>query len=318
MGAWGPGLFQDDLAQDVRDEYKDRLHRGKSGEEITKELMESYKYALADVDDAPVFWFALADTQWNMGRLENFVKEHALEHIEAGQDIKRWESEDPKGTKKRKLVLDALKEKLLSPQPLEKKVSQYRLYHCQWKIGDTYAYKIENNAEFCGRYLLVQKVDEDTWWPGHTVPTVYVKITKDESLPKSTEEYDRLEFIQTGSVGTSDPFILKSYTGVCDKSELKCEVDEFGCLPVYRINLLNTSAKVIPKSLIYLGNFDNVNAPAKELVPFSKNNIQSVSWKTKYGDFETKMLQCYLGHNQRGYATYKQSKTTDGVGNYLQ
>ena len=29
MGSWGPQLYQDDFAQDLRDVYKDQLKRGK-------------------------------------------------------------------------------------------------------------------------------------------------------------------------------------------------------------------------------------------------------------------------------------------------
>lgn len=39
MGAWGPKLYQDDVAEDVRDYYKDQLHRGKTGKEITQDLI---------------------------------------------------------------------------------------------------------------------------------------------------------------------------------------------------------------------------------------------------------------------------------------
>ena len=33
MGAWGPRLYQNDIAEEVRDYYKDQLHRGKSGKD---------------------------------------------------------------------------------------------------------------------------------------------------------------------------------------------------------------------------------------------------------------------------------------------
>lgn len=29
MGAWGPGLYSDDVTEDVRGIYVDKLHRGK-------------------------------------------------------------------------------------------------------------------------------------------------------------------------------------------------------------------------------------------------------------------------------------------------
>ncbi|MCI7179050.1 MAG: hypothetical protein MSA26_00335, partial [Lachnospiraceae bacterium] len=97
MGSWGPGLYQDDIAEDVRDVYKDQLYRGKTGAKITEELLEEYSDCMSDPDDAPVFWFALADTQWNLGRLEDPVKEQALYHLRDGADLRRWEAEEPWG-----------------------------------------------------------------------------------------------------------------------------------------------------------------------------------------------------------------------------
>ena len=49
-----------------------------------------------------------------------------------------------------------------------------------------------------GRFFLIQKVSEGTWYPGHIIPIVYVKITKDEKLPSNLSEYNALEFVQTG------------------------------------------------------------------------------------------------------------------------
>ena len=38
MGAWGPGLYSDDVTEDVRGIYVDKLHRGKNGEQASKEM----------------------------------------------------------------------------------------------------------------------------------------------------------------------------------------------------------------------------------------------------------------------------------------
>lgn len=49
MGTWGPKLYQDDLAEDIRDYYKEQLHRGKKGIEITKELLIQYQMEINDL-----------------------------------------------------------------------------------------------------------------------------------------------------------------------------------------------------------------------------------------------------------------------------
>lgn len=143
MGAWGPGLYSDDVTEDVRGIYVDKLHRGKNGEQASKEMIAEFEWAWSDEDDAPVFWFAMADMQWNYGRLQEEVKKKALYYLNDMKNLQRWEYENLKMSEKRKQVLNELRKKLNTLQPPEKKVSQYRLYHCQWKVGDMYAYQLE-------------------------------------------------------------------------------------------------------------------------------------------------------------------------------
>ena len=60
MGAWGANLYQDDVALDVKDEYKDNLRRGKTNEEAMQEIIDKYQELLEDEEDRGVFWLALA------------------------------------------------------------------------------------------------------------------------------------------------------------------------------------------------------------------------------------------------------------------
>jgi len=312
MGTWGSKLYQDDLAEDIRDYYKEQLRRGKKGEEITQELLAQYQSSISDSEDAPIFWFALADTQWELGRLENEVKENALKHIFIGDNLKRWKIENPKMSKVREQIIEELRQKLLSPQPPEKKLAQYKIYRCEWKHGDVYAYRLESDLAkekgIYGRYFLIQKVDEGIWYPGHIVPIVYVKITKDEKLPSNIDEYEQLEYVQTCFSKYEERFwpidMSRPQEDIAEKSKINYQVDEYGFLPQYRIMLLNTSKKVIPKKLIYVGNFVQASCPKIEFVPHSKINIFSVFWEKFNETFETKMIKMYCGHNLRELSIY--------------
>jgi len=295
MGTWGPKIFQDDVAQDVRDEYTDRLRRGETSEEITRKLIASYAEEItdADDDDGPVFWFALADTQWEYGRLLLEVKEKALEAIESGTDLQRWQEENPKGAIVREAVLGELRKKLSSPQPPEKKVTQYKLYHCEWKLWDVFAYKLESNLargrNLAGRYFLLQKVDEHIWHPGHTTPIVRVKITNNENLPKNIEEFDKLEYVQTW---------VSRYD---ETSDIKHVVDEFGFLPEFRVQVITTSKRVIPSKLIFIGNLPQTLPPEKEHIPEHKVSTPSVFWK----EIEPWLLGKYFFYNLREAEIYQ-------------
>lgn len=258
MGVWGPNIYQDDLAEEVRDYYKDQLHRGKKGTDITQELLSQYRNALSDSEDASVFWFALADTQWDLGRLEETVKKQALKYIENGSGLGRW-APDSEEAQKRAQILEKLQGKLLSAQPVEKKVVQYRLYHCKWKIGDVYAYHLsseyakENGVQ--GKYLFFVKVDEETWHPGHTIPVVYFYWVVSSKL-LCLDELRTVDYIPQF-------FVPEAY-----KQNPQRKVK-------FSLSLLSTSAGVIPKKqLTFLGNIGKPDRVANE-----DPNPYAVRWK---------------------------------------
>lgn len=82
MGTWGSGLYQNDMSDDIKECFIDKCKRGHTIEEATEISIKEYAEELQDEDDAPNFWFALADIQWKYGKLLPKVKENALYHIE--------------------------------------------------------------------------------------------------------------------------------------------------------------------------------------------------------------------------------------------
>ncbi len=161
MGAWGPGLYQDDVTLDVKDEYLNWLRIGKTNEEATIEVINRNLDFIQDEYDGPLFWFALADTQWKYGRLLPEIKEQALKCIENGTDLQRW-SEDQKQYRKRKETLELLEKRLNSPQPPEKKVSKLSVSKAQWNVGDVLVYQIKNpeisNHRWYHKYVLFKVI----------------------------------------------------------------------------------------------------------------------------------------------------------------
>jgi len=140
MGAWGSGLYQNDTALDVKDEFEKLFNDGKSVQEITDGLTEEYESIMDCADEAPLFWLALADTQWTFGVLLPDVKENALRWI---NELKSQTADTLDGTKQKK-SLENLQAKLLSPLPSVKKPKKKRIYKCEWKIGDVFAYQLES------------------------------------------------------------------------------------------------------------------------------------------------------------------------------
>jgi len=241
------------------------------------------------------------------------VKEQALSFMDA------FQAKNPL-TAEQQRDLDHLRSKILSPQPPIKKPVKKRVYRCKWQEGDVFAFKIESDLArekgLFGRYFLIQKVSERTWYPGHIVPIVYVKITKDEKLPSNMEDYNQTEYVQTWFTRFEERFfpidMADPQKDIAEKSKIHYEADAFGFLPQYRVTLLSTSAKVIPAKLIYLGNFLNAAPPKGEFVPHIKENVSTVSWGKSGEAFETTMINRYCGHNLRELGIYSKPEGKHG------
>jgi hypothetical protein len=118
MGTSSTAIFDDDTAVGVRDDFLRLLRNGLSSDDATKSLTKTWAAAISDTDDGPVFWLALAATQWSYGCLGGDVQQNAVEVIDSGADLARWNGPF---LERRRAVLDALKAKVLSPQPKPKR-----------------------------------------------------------------------------------------------------------------------------------------------------------------------------------------------------
>lgn len=114
MGTTSAALFSDDVACDVRDEFIEMFSTCVDATAVTKALIRSWSDSIQDVEDGPIFWLALAATQWKYGCLGEEVRARALQVVDGDLDLKRWEGAS---VARRRTVLLSLREKLLSPQP---------------------------------------------------------------------------------------------------------------------------------------------------------------------------------------------------------
>ncbi len=200
MGAWGTALYSDDYAADVRADYRELLKNGKTDEEALQEVARKDAPPVGSEDEY-VFWYALADTLWNYGRLTPEVKEKALYFLETVKEDDRWDNE--KTWEKRKAVLQKLKEKLLSEQPPRKKVSIYVPYRCPWNVGDVFAYQfrkpISEEYGVKGKYIVFRKVAEVKAWPDNTIPVVAIYRWMGDEIP-ALEAIKEMPYVVMNSV----------------------------------------------------------------------------------------------------------------------
>lgn len=188
MGTWGSAIFSDDVACDVRVSYRELLEDGIESSKATHLLLEQFADLLDDQDDSPVFWLALAATQWKLGRLEDEVKKRAIEVIDVGLGLDRWEEAGPSALEARKKALSKLRDQLTSPQPMPKKVRKPWRYQTEMSIGDAISYRLDS-----GKFVILRVIGIETN-RYYSAPTLELCDWIGETLPPA-KSIQQLPFI---------------------------------------------------------------------------------------------------------------------------
>lgn len=163
MGVWGTGIFQDDNACDIRDQYRDHVGQGMTGPEATARTLVDFRSLLADPLEAGVVWLALAATQWKLGRLEPGTLAQVLRVIDSKNDLERW-NVNAKDRIKRQATLEKLRLQITSPQPQEKKVRRETKSKCDWQVGELIAWRLESGRQIILR-VIGHKTDRGGTYP---------------------------------------------------------------------------------------------------------------------------------------------------------
>jgi hypothetical protein len=180
MSIDGPGLYQDDTGHDVRAEAKELMAQGLSPPDVTSTLVARWADVLGDEHVYCAFYLALADTQWSLGRLDSEVRRTAIDLIESGRDLRRWEYSRPLYAR-RKVVLSRLATRLAAPPGVARKVRVPRVFRTSLAIGDVFMHTTENGERFLlhvigvsetgsDRYALLQILDWDWSQPPSREP----------------------------------------------------------------------------------------------------------------------------------------------------
>lgn len=151
MGTWGTALYSDDLAADLRGDFKDLVGEGRTAEEALDRLLADYEEPIRDPDERAVFWLAVADTAWRLGRPLARATAEANAVIRSGRDLQRWESQAER--KKRSTVLIQLEERLRTDPPPPRKVPRRFVPDNQWAVGEVLSFRL-----LSGRYALFRVI----------------------------------------------------------------------------------------------------------------------------------------------------------------
>lgn len=180
MGTWNFRLYGNDTTADVKETYIGFLKQQLNNTDAYLKTLEEYD-ELMGTDEESLFWYALADTQWNVGRLTEDVRDKAIAFIKAGSDDMlenpRWE-----------VTFQKLKDKLESPMPAEKRFAKpIEFVRNPWNIGDIYAYQFHTEEavehDLYGKYILFQKIGNIEYYENMTFSAIQVFDRVFEEIP---------------------------------------------------------------------------------------------------------------------------------------
>jgi hypothetical protein len=139
MGVWGPPIFSDDTACDVRKDFRDAIANGLSGAAATDKILADHASDLAEPAYSATVWLALAVTQWKLGRLQARVRDAAIAAIDSGRAVAAWLG--TRSESRRRDVLAKTRAQLLSPAPPPRPVGRDIACTCDWLPGDLVSYR---------------------------------------------------------------------------------------------------------------------------------------------------------------------------------
>ena len=220
------GIFFDVLA-----DYSDYLDDDMTPQEATREICSEYDEPLADHDDAPYVYLAIAMAQMDHGCLQRKAKEKALQCLDLiGSRLMEESGEDQIPAEILKI-----KEKLTNYKG-KRKPRKHII--CDWKEGDVYAQKLEGQyAEkvgLTGCYLLLRTADLYSSY-GDVEPLCYLSLHQKQSIPATIEDITDALYLQADF-----------------RSQFRF--------------LVTTKDEAQYKKFFYVGNFHDITPPEKEVI----------------------------------------------------
>ncbi|SEV82186.1 hypothetical protein SAMN05216413_0063 [Ruminococcaceae bacterium KH2T8] len=141
MGSWGTRIFDNDVSQEIKENYINNLKKGASAEETLSIVYSSCSECFSEPEDSIDSWLSLASVMFDYGRLTEEVRQKALEMIAHDMESTRWHGSE---FERRKSALVELKEKLSSVQPDRKEVKIIKPHVPKIKPNEILELKLED------------------------------------------------------------------------------------------------------------------------------------------------------------------------------
>ncbi len=147
MSTWGTGLWDSDIASEIRGDFKKCLIYTSSLEDAISKYFRSNHEMISDTDDGPIAIMVIAQMLWKYGLLSNDFLSLACHAV--GRDLENWKNNTCIADySNRKKQLDKYLSQLKSIQPKEKQIKRLKPFENSWQKGDILAYKYKGSCQF--------------------------------------------------------------------------------------------------------------------------------------------------------------------------
>ncbi len=109
MGAWGNGIWQDDVALDVVTMFEELLAEGRTPSEAVQVIFVAPPWGWGDQDDDAVQVLALAALALQHGVLDPDLRDRAISMVDSDAPLDRWRESQPKVIAARQETLERFK-----------------------------------------------------------------------------------------------------------------------------------------------------------------------------------------------------------------
>ena len=215
------------MISDIKDSYRRAREKGCSRELAIEQVREEYFQELSDSDDSPQVWIGLAEVTGRRKELTNTLLSKAELAFSA------LETAYPEA----KSVLLAKRKSVCDPAKLgpEAKYRKKRTYRPDWKIGDTFSYRIQSeklkNAGLDGWYIIARKVNDIVLADDCCIQVMYYSLCPPDKIPSTAEELEHLGYVPLRKLQDGSYYYLGKVWVNSKSDEQKTYFQKIGSFP---------------------------------------------------------------------------------------
>lgn len=178
MGTWGPGLYANDLAKDLKSTIASVMRLPHEPADLVRLLQDSFPEQSSREDDEEYtsFWLVVADSFYSYGVYEPSLFQRAIDIVDSGLDLQCPERQAMSASERRKreALLADLRERLMKPPPKQERKTLSKPQPLVLNAGDLLVYPVFDHGQCINPYSSRWNHDQRAWGVAYIVKSGHV------------------------------------------------------------------------------------------------------------------------------------------------